>query len=564
MRVTNSMIMNNSKTDINTTKLDVNSTSHQMQTQKKISRPSEDPVIAIRSLRYATSLNHMDQYLNKNIEDADSWLDLTETALTNMYKSLETMHTLADQGANGTNTASDLNTILSSLESLKDSIYSEGNADYAGRSIFTSYRTNCKLTFQNDEADTEYQITEPFNYTDMAVARYYNGSITIPQTKEGTGGTGGVDQIEAEIANYETNDDALFNRFRLAYKKAPSNDAAMTPENLHFTFEDKSELNISFTKSNPPAATDNWFETLEDWEKANTPDGKKIDGEQAIFIEQTGEVILSDDLAKKVLSEHATVEATYTKKGFSDGELRPEYYFDCTVNPNENPESKYKKTFYEKFEKTDKLDASGNPVLDASGNPVRVIKREVGTNKPVAIEYDINFIVANNQTLTVNAEASEVFDMAIGRDIDEMIDAVTWALGCGDKISKIESMMGEAQYADEISQKNLGMLLDKAKKEETYARDHLKKLYEEELTKTNNYLTEVNLAITEVGNKGESLALTKTRVSSQMETIEELKSNNENEDLSSIMLNYSAAYVAYQAALTAASKIGEQSLLNYI
>ena len=158
MRVTNSMIMNNSKSDINTTKLDVNSTSHQMQTQKKISRPSEDPVIAIRSLRYATSLNHIDQYLNKNIEDADSWLDLTETALTNMYKSLETMHTLADQGANGTNTSSDLSTILTSLESLQESIYSEGNADYAGRSIFTSYRTNCKLTFQGDEMDTIYNI----------------------------------------------------------------------------------------------------------------------------------------------------------------------------------------------------------------------------------------------------------------------------------------------------------------------------------------------------------------------------------------------------------------------
>ena len=145
-----------------------------------------------------------------------------------------------------------------------------------------------------------------------------------------------------------------------------------------------------------------------------------------------------------------------------------------------------------------------------------------------------------------------------------MIDAVKWALECTDKVSKIESMMGEAQYASEESQANLQTLLDAAEKEETYARDNLQKLFESEITKSNDYLSQINLAITNVGNKGDSLDLTKTRVSSQYETIEELKSANEDVDLSSAMIDYSAAYVSYQAALTAASKVGQQTLLNYI
>lgn len=550
MRVTNSMIMNNSKSDINTTKLDVNSTSHKMQTQKKIQRPSEDPVIAIRSLRYATSLNHMDQYLAKNIEDADSWLDLTETALTNMYKSLETMHTLADQGANGTNTSKDLNTILTSLESLKESIYAEGNADYAGRSIFTSYRTNCKLTFQNDEMDTEYEITEPLNYTDMSIARYYNGTVTLPQTKTE------VDAIETDAAagKYDTNDDALFNRFRLSYKNENNGQASLKLNSLSIKY-------TTDTKGGQTAGTEatinvTSYKNKEEWEAAT---GKKeIANGEAVFIEETGEIVIADDLADEITSGHAQILTNYTKKGFSDGDIRPEYYFDCKINPGTQEEIEYTK-----FEKEVKLDSSGNPVLDGSGDPVYEIKRD-SLGKPIKTEYDINYIIANNQTITVNTEASEVFNLSVGRDIDEMIDAVTWALECGDKVSKIESMMGEAQYADDVSQNNLKILLDAAKKEETYARDHLKKFYEEEIGKTDKYLSDANLAITEVGNKGESLELTKTRVSSQMETIEELKSNNENEDLSSIMLDYSAAYVAYQAALTAASKIGEQSLLNYI
>ena len=47
-------------------------------------------------------------------------------------------------------------------------------------------------------------------------------------------------------------------------------------------------------------------------------------------------------------------------------------------------------------------------------------------------------------------------------------------------------------------------------------------------------------------------------------TIEELKSSNEDRDISDIMIDFYAAYNAYQASLTAASKVGSQSLLDYL
>ena len=55
MRITNNMIMGNTKTNINSTKVLVDKYNTQMTTQKKISKASEDPVIAIRSLRLLTS-----------------------------------------------------------------------------------------------------------------------------------------------------------------------------------------------------------------------------------------------------------------------------------------------------------------------------------------------------------------------------------------------------------------------------------------------------------------------------------------------------------------------------
>ena len=56
MRITNNMIMGNTKTNINSTKVLVDKYNTQMTTQKKISKASEDPVIAIRSLRLSTML----------------------------------------------------------------------------------------------------------------------------------------------------------------------------------------------------------------------------------------------------------------------------------------------------------------------------------------------------------------------------------------------------------------------------------------------------------------------------------------------------------------------------
>ena len=55
MRVTNNMITSNTKSNINANKVLVDKYNTQMTTQKKINKPSDDPVIAIRSLRMQTS-----------------------------------------------------------------------------------------------------------------------------------------------------------------------------------------------------------------------------------------------------------------------------------------------------------------------------------------------------------------------------------------------------------------------------------------------------------------------------------------------------------------------------
>ena len=84
MRITTKVIQNNTRTNINNNKVLQDKLSNQMGTEKKINRPSEDPIVAIRALRLRTNVSQVTQYYEKNIPDAKSWMQITEDALTSV------------------------------------------------------------------------------------------------------------------------------------------------------------------------------------------------------------------------------------------------------------------------------------------------------------------------------------------------------------------------------------------------------------------------------------------------------------------------------------------------
>lgn len=503
MRVTNNMIMKSSTNNVNATKVNVNDKNNQMTTNKKISRPSEDPVIAIRALRLGTTLNKLDQYVDKNIPDAASWLEVTETAILNMKSLITDMRTLSVNGSTGTLTADDRNTILSQLQALQKQMYSEGNADYAGRTVFTGFRTNSTLTFTEDEADTKYNIKEKFSaIDDMAESRYYSGSVSVPST-------------QAEVLNNPISDveETVYNRIRLPY------------DNI-----DKINPPIKYTVVGGTSDfTPTEYEDEEAWAAANS--GKKtVADDKAVFIKSTGEIILGNELAKTMRENKSEISVDYDKIGFKAGELRPEFYYDCTDNTNPLSPVNYKR-------------------YDDNGELIR---------------YDIEYNIATNQNLGVNIEAVDVFDSNLIQDVGDMINAVNAAVNAHDKVDKIKSMMKENQYATDNYQEKLKDWLEAAQKEADYADDNVQKLFSSNIGKADNYLSDISLAITKVGCKSDQLSITEDRVGNQQSTVSKLQSDNEDVDLSQIILEYTSAYTAYQASLTAASKLGQVSLLNYI
>lgn len=502
MRVTNNMIMSNTKSNINSNKVNLNSINNQMTTQKKIDKPSDDPVIAIRALRLRSSLSEINQYYEKNIPDAESWLDVTETSLIDMKKILTDIHTQCVNATTGTLTADDRNTILTQLKALSEQVYSEGDADYAGRTIFTGYKTNTTLTFQEDQTNTSYNISQNVASSELEEKTYSYNNITTPTTATITAGTGPADPSTATAK-----------RMRLAYDDiAQLNSCSYSYQTAGGT---TTTVNLTPTTM-----------TTSDLEAA----GYVVGDDAVVFNSDTGELLFGKNVASAINTNSATVSVNYDKTGFDSGELKPENYFDC-VNTTD----------------------AANPITytnyDADGN---------------FISQNIDYTIASNQTLTINTQASSVFDSSIGRDVDELISSVQSAIAAHDMVDEITAMQKESQYSSDADQETLATWLTAAQKQADYADEDMQNLYSDGITDFSNYMSKVNLALTDVGSKGNRLDITKTRMANQQETVESLKSSNEDKELSDIVIDYTAAYTAYKASLQAASKVEKQTLLDYI
>lgn len=705
MRITNSMMMNTTKLNINNNKVSVDRLNTQMSTQKKITKPSDNPLIAIKSLRLSTTLSQINQYYNNNIKDAQSWMDVTETALTNMKDIFTDAYRLCVNGSTDTLTDDDRNTILSQLKGLSGQLYAEANADYAERTVFSGYKTNSTVTFTDasEAALAKYGISEQLSSTDIESYTYYANTFDTPNATE-------INQKTA----VGTPKEQILKRVRLSYNKLSdlnsfsynyavdtssakvdgtingnvtiTTDMTANPQTQSFqwrslqkdsaftyqadetgvmtgaTFEDMNGYmlsiatdgkltvddpsltmtarttllsgnrtrivtyndpsgNMVFTTQETLDAADkvtgafivdaqgnrveltygnnnvltgikdaqgNTINTNRDGGAGNPITVENADGDEAlvataaagaykvetkdkglttemtiktmkqqdfeayltglaadnpagiaqqyentlIYLPDSGEMIIGSKLAENFGSEYATLGVNYDKNGFSKGETRPEMYFNCTNKTDISPANWITYTNY-----------------DADGN---------------WIYQNINYAVSANQDMTINTQIHDVANADCYRDLAELTDIVQASIDAHTTVSNIESLIASGDYPGTDEQNYLKDCLEKAKKQMAYTDDHLQKVFGTQISHFEKYLNKVNLTITDVGSRGDQLALAENRMCGQKTTFTELKSNNEDEELSDVTIDYTSAYTAYQASLQAAGKIDDMSLLDYL
>ena len=144
MRVTQSMLSSNMLRNLNTSYGKMSKLQDQIQSGKKITRPSDDPVIAVRGMGYRTELTKIEQY-QRNTNEVNAWLDTSDEALDQVGTSLIRVKELVIQAANDTNTAEDRSKILEEIKQIRLHMQDLGNTKVSGDYVFSGTKTDVPL-----------------------------------------------------------------------------------------------------------------------------------------------------------------------------------------------------------------------------------------------------------------------------------------------------------------------------------------------------------------------------------------------------------------------------------
>ena len=102
----------------------------------KITKPSDDPAGTAAAISLRSSLRANEQ-ASRNIDDGNGWLTTADTALNDSVSVLLQARDLTVQGANsGALNLQAREALAAQIESLRDTLVSQANTTYQGRSIF--------------------------------------------------------------------------------------------------------------------------------------------------------------------------------------------------------------------------------------------------------------------------------------------------------------------------------------------------------------------------------------------------------------------------------------------
>lgn len=163
MRVTQGMLAANSLKQISNSYNKLETLQNQLSTGKKITRPSDDPVVATKGMAYRSNLSEVNQY-KRNLTEAQSWFDSSESGLEQVNSILQRTKELVVQGLNGTNESDDRQAIAREIEQLKLDYMQVGNTQMAGNYIFNGVNVGTAPISENASGMIESNINlDPFS-----------------------------------------------------------------------------------------------------------------------------------------------------------------------------------------------------------------------------------------------------------------------------------------------------------------------------------------------------------------------------------------------------------------
>jgi flagellar hook-associated protein 3 FlgL len=140
MRVTQGMLTGNMLRNLSASYARLGKYQDQLATGKKINRPSDDPVIAMKGMIYRTNLTEVEQF-KRNFSEAYNWIENSDAALDKATQALQRIRELVVQASNDTYEASQREAISQEIKQLTDHLASIANTKVGDKYIFNGTDT---------------------------------------------------------------------------------------------------------------------------------------------------------------------------------------------------------------------------------------------------------------------------------------------------------------------------------------------------------------------------------------------------------------------------------------
>ncbi|MEH7381343.1 flagellar hook-associated protein FlgL [Bacillus sp. JJ1533] len=140
MRVTQSMLSNNMLRHLSGSYSKMGKIQEQLMTGKKINRPSDDPVVAMKGIGYRTNLDKVQQF-QRNIGEVHNWLDTTDETLNQVTSAMHRVSELLVQASTDSLTPDDREKIAVEMEQLQKQIVDFANTKVGDKYLFSGTNT---------------------------------------------------------------------------------------------------------------------------------------------------------------------------------------------------------------------------------------------------------------------------------------------------------------------------------------------------------------------------------------------------------------------------------------
>ncbi len=130
----------------------------QITSGSKITRPSDDPVVAVKGMGYRRDLGQVEQY-TRNMNEVNNWLDTSDESLNQVGEQMKRVRELVIQAANDTNTPEERAKIKSEIDQIQKQLQDVANTKVGDRYIFSGTKTGQPL-FINGSINTGNVNTE--------------------------------------------------------------------------------------------------------------------------------------------------------------------------------------------------------------------------------------------------------------------------------------------------------------------------------------------------------------------------------------------------------------------